>query len=511
MSVTIAIILDKRRRNKETKNYPVCLRVTFNRRSRIYPLGPEMSRSYHRKVFLTKDPDRLPEKLREDRLKSEKEQQRAKKIIDKINNFSFPVFAQEFTGVLQGKRQRKSSTINPAAITALPTMVGAGMVPLRAGADETPSGGNKREFKKNQFGERKYPQLKSHINFRKLGQVAFYYGEYIIKLEKKNQHGTASNYMCSLASLLAFRPQISFGDIDEFRLYEYEKWMEAKGRSITTISMYLRALRHIFNIAVAKDIVEKENYPFGPEKYVIPGDSTIKQAHSLEEIRLLWDYQSDSQKEMMFRDLWFFLYLGNGMNVKDMALLKRKNLSGEFIRFFRAKTINTTRTKPKLITVVCTEALLRIIERWGNVDRHPESYLFPILTLGMTAMEQRLKIQLFIKLMNTYLKEIGKALHIPLKPVSGKARHDMATQLKRSGVSSEAIQEIMGHYNIRTTMGYLDSFEDAAKKEHVKNLLPFANEQEDMSTSSLAAAVVSVQYPSSSAAERPLATIACQQ
>lgn len=53
------------------------------------------------------------------------------------------------------------------------------------------------------------------------------------------------------------------------------------------------------------------------------------------------------------------------------------------------------------------------------------------------------------------------------------ARHSFSTQLKRSGTSVEMIQEVLGHKNLKTTINYLDSFEEAAKARHVENLLPF--------------------------------------
>jgi integrase len=37
----------------------------------------------------------------------------------------------------------------------------------------------------------------------------------------------------------------------------------------------------------------------------------------------------------------------------------------------------------------------------------------------------------------------------------------------------EAIQELLGHKNLKTTMNYLDSFEDESKVKQVENLLPF--------------------------------------
>jgi hypothetical protein len=39
----------------------------------------------------------------------------------------------------------------------------------------------------------------------------------------------------------------------------------------------------------------------------------------------------------MARDFWLFSYFGNGMNPKDIAMLKWKNLSGDYLSFERAK------------------------------------------------------------------------------------------------------------------------------------------------------------------------------
>lgn len=60
------------------------------------------------------------------------------------------------------------------------------------------------------------------------------------------------------------------------------------------------------------------------------------------------------------------------------------------------------------------------------------------------------------------------------------ARHSFSTQLKRTGISVEAIRELLGHKNLKTTMNYLDSFEDEPKARQVENLLPFRRKSEDV-------------------------------
>lgn len=59
------------------------------------------------------------------------------------------------------------------------------------------------------------------------------------------------------------------------------------------------------------------------------------------------------------------------------------------------------------------------------------------------------------------------------------ARHTFSTILKRSGASTEFIQEALGHSDIRTTEHYLDSFEKETKKDFSLRLSSFKQLREE--------------------------------
>jgi len=344
---------------QKTDNYPVCIRVTFNRDSRRFGIGLFLSE----KDFGKLSSPHLGEKLHEIRENVKKEEERAKTIIKNLRKFSFEAFSEEFLAFRPGRRKKTAK--KPLSL------------PLEGGQ---PSGGDvKRQNFKNQFGKRKYPVQKSDMNFRSLGEVASHYGVYILRLEAQDRIGTVNCYMCSLMSLLEYRPQLRFSDITELELYRYEKWMEAKGNSVTTISLYIRCLRHIFNVAIAKKLIDRDLYPFGPEKYLIPAGRNIKKAITIDDIQRIYEYQSEDYNKMMYRDFWLFIYLANGMNVKDLAMPKYENIDGRFIRFLRAKTANTSRTNPQLISVYCSEEIQQLIARWGNPDKNLANYIFPLV------------------------------------------------------------------------------------------------------------------------------------
>jgi hypothetical protein len=329
MSVTTAIILNKRRMSKKTKNYPVVLRVTFNRDPRLYSLGIYLSAEDFEKL----SSPRLGIKLREIKEKLEKEEQRAKTIIKNLRKFSFQAFSDEFFAFASHARKRPAKTASPASTDLKGMDADRG---TDATAEDRRNGIRRQNFK-NQFGKRKYPPLKSEMDFRALGEVASHYGNYILKLEAQDRIGTAGCYLSSLTSLLDYFPQLRFSDITELELHRYEKWMKEKDNSITTTSLYLRCLRRIFNIAIAKKLIDRDLYPFGPEKYIIPIGRNIKKAVPIDDIQRIYEYQSLDANKIMCRDFWFFIYLANGMNVKDVAMLKLTrsstlagNVNGDF-------------------------------------------------------------------------------------------------------------------------------------------------------------------------------------
>jgi integrase/recombinase XerD len=176
---------------------------------------------------------------------------------------------------------------------------------------------------------------------------------------------------------------------------------------------------------------------------------------------------------MYARDIWLFGYYCNGINTKDIALLRYKNIDDGFIEMQREKTKNTTRSNPKIITIPISEEIVKIIDRWGNKDKSPNNYIFPILKHGLSPHRMRELVQGFTSLINDWMKKIAQNLGINKKITTIVYRHSFSTILKRSGVSTEFISEALGHTDLRTTENYLDSFEKETKKKFAKKLTDF--------------------------------------
>lgn len=297
--------------------------------------------------------------------------------------------------------------------------------------------------------------------------------DYATKLREAGQIGTAVSYECSQKSLNKFKEGVKFADVTPDFLRKYENWMLASGNSITTVGIYLRALRALFNTAIDEGLITREYYPFGKKRYEIPTGNNIKKALTLKDIGAIYNFvATPGSMAERAKNYWLFMYLSNGINVKDMCLLKYGNIKEDVLEFERAKTVRTKRNVEP-IRVAYTDEIKAIVKKFGNKSKSDTTFIFPALENGITPERERQLIQQLTGVINDHMKAIGKELGIKTDCTTYAARHSFATVLQRSGVSTEFISEALGHSNVKTTQNYLAGFEDESKKEIIKALTAF--------------------------------------
>lgn len=288
--------------------------------------------------------------------------------------------------------------------------------------------------------------------------------------------GNSDVYTCAYLNFEKYvGTNLPFESVTIDWLKKYEKSMLDEGKSYTTISMYIRCIRALFNEAKSIGVIKEAQYPFGRGKYEVPSGKGRKLALALPQIKQIITYSDGTEATERYRDMWFFSYLCNGINVNDLLKLKYSNIDGDEIHFYRSKTIHTSKEK-KEIEALVTPEMKQIITKWGNTDNSLNNYIFPFLTGEETPLEQKRKIQDVTHRINKRLKRIGEAIGI-----SGlstyTARHSFASVLKRSGANIAYISESLGHTDLKTTENYLASFE---KEERIKNAALLTNFNGDM-------------------------------
>ena len=312
-----------------------------------------------------------------------------------------------------------------------------------------------------------------------LTNIVDHYENYIEELDGNEQTGTSSSYSCSINSIKEFvnynrkRPTevITFDMITPEFLKNYENWMVAQDNSRTSVGIYLRATRKIFNQAIEDGIIDKEQYPF--KKYKIPTGKNTKKAIESPDLKKL--FTADT-KGNVFQEkakaFWFFSYQCNGMNIRDISELKFKNIQGSHFSFLRQKTIRTTKEDPKPIIVPITPYVKEVIEKYGNIKRGPSDYVFPIFYPGMNAKEKHRVNQNFVRFINQHMKKLAKNNGLELKTGTMEARHSFTTQVTRKQ-GLEFAQESLGHTTLVATQNYWAGFESETKREMANMLMNF--------------------------------------
>lgn len=272
------------------------------------------------------------------------------------------------------------------------------------------------------------------------------------------------------------RTKLPFSEVTVNFLSQYEKKMLEKGESTTTIGMYQRNLRTIYNLAIEEGVISRDSYPFGKGKYVIPTGKNIKKALGANELSKIFKAELPEYSSLCkARDFWFFIYLCNGINVKDLAKLKFDDVKGNTIVFLRSKTANTSRSNPKMISVPILPEMNEIIKKWGNDPSDKNNYIFPILEGEESEIRKTEKIANFVQFINKNMKKLALQLGIEGTVTTYTARHSWATLLKRSGTPLTFISDGLGHHNLSTTESYLASFEDEELINQALKLTNFLN------------------------------------
>lgn len=312
--------------------------------------------------------------------------------------------------------------------------------------------------------------------------VAYHYQEKIKQLESNGQISTASTYRLSLKSIQNYAlsmgknpDELSFLDFTGAFLEGYENYMiEHLHRSRTTVGIYMRSLRAVFNDAFSSGDIEKDIYPFGKgtNKYQIPSARGRKSALSNSQLTALFQAKPKTPEQQKAKDFWFLSYACNGMNIKDIALLKMKNLQGEEITYFRAKTLHTKKSDLVEIVVHLNEYSKSIIELYRTGIKG-EDYLFPIVSALDSQKQKHRRIKNFTRFINQHINLLAKEVGFDFRISTYWARHSFATTSIRKGASMEFVSEALNHRSLKTTLNYFAGFEDDKKKEFAESLMDF--------------------------------------
>jgi integrase len=149
------------------------------------------------------------------------------------------------------------------------------------------------------------------------------------------------------------------------------------------------------------------------------------------------------------RDIFLFCFYALGMPFVDVAFLRRQQVNGDQIVYYRRKT--GTR-----VTVPLLPCMRDIIGRYQN---NTSDYVFPLLgsTDPQTAYNEYLtKLNWY----NRALKRLARRAGVSETLTSYTTRHTWATTAYHNCVELPVISKALGHSSPQTTLTYLREIND---------------------------------------------------
>jgi len=283
---------------------------------------------------------------------------------------------------------------------------------------------------------------------------------------------------------------------------------EQKPISERTIINHLIVIRTIYNQAVASNIADIKNYPFGKGKIVIKFPESVKIGLNADEGKLLEEFASNigdivdfsfirerkiqdglrrkkgdltaqEQYKLDAMDLidrhylkhtanvWLFAFYFAGMRVSDVLRLKWSDIQNERLYYAMGKN-------DKAGSLKIPEKALAILNQY-KADEKKSDLVFPelkILDNLNSKYEVQRKISYVVKRLNKALAAISTELGLTKKLTMHIARHTFGN-LSGEKIPIQMLQKLYRHSSVTTTIGYQANFIHKEADEALDSVVAF--------------------------------------
>lgn len=292
---------------------------------------------------------------------------------------------------------------------------------------------------------------------------------YDICIKKANKENTAEAFKYSLDYVRKFdRDDIPFKEITVSWLEDFEIFMK-QHISQNTISIVFRNLRAVYNRAITDHPDLYVSYPFRKSKFRIKSEKTRKRSLKTKQLVLLRDYPCERYQKK-YKDLFMLVFYLIGINMVDLANLKKEDIVDGRIEYTRAKTGKkySIKIEPETQTILDRhqgkEYLLDILDQYSNYKDFVHRMNIGLKKFGyVTWIENRAKNP-------EKVKKNKKVFHPFFSGISIYwARHSWATVASKIGIDKDTISAALGHENgSKVTNLYIDFDQNKIDKANRK-------------------------------------------
>lgn len=282
-------------------------------------------------------------------------------------------------------------------------------------------------------------QFKEHMYSRTCKDGCF--TDFILKYLEENKSRLREeslwSYKSQISKMLKFKSAISFRDITEKFILDYQDYMAIKlNNNENTISKSLRSLRTFVNLAIRYEHLKTNPFQYITIKKV-DGHRDFLSREELTRLHTFYETHPDMEQNEKKVLQYFLFSCYTGIRYSDLKLLNAGDIQNNTIHIRMHKT-NQGVSIPL---------------------SHKAQKVLPPLKQGKI-------FSIFCnKVTNRILKKIAIASGIDKKLTFHVARHTFATISLTLGIPIEVICKLLGHTNIKTTQIYAKVVDSVKEKE----------------------------------------------
>ena len=237
-----------------------------------------------------------------------------------------------------------------------------------------------------------------------------YSRSFVVKMQDEGKYDAANKLNMYLRKFVTFlgKNEIPFKDFDSLLIRNYNTWLENQKLGRNSISLYIRNLKRVYQLAV-EDGVTCENHPFEGIDVSYRVKKEKNRLTPKEVIQLRYMDVSNLHPSVIFaRDLFLFAVFTNGMTIK-----------GDHLTY-------TSKATGKEETVIWNPYLQEIVDKYSIPDT---PYLFPVIT-SKDPKEQWRQHDAAIHNINRNLKKVGQIIGLSFPLTLTVAHHTRKSMTK---------------------------------------------------------------------------------
>ena len=295
--------------------------------------------------------------------------------------------------------------------------------------------------------DQKRRRVKNHPNMFELNQ---YLDCFILRLERVElmrkeielshlKESTRKNHLSTVNVLVQFRSRMTFDDLTFDFLCGFERYLLTHHYHWNTIAKHMKHIKKYVNLAINKDLMELQKYPF--RKYKIKYVESKRQ-HLMPSELLLLEQARASLPYSLRRTLDMFLFCCyTGLRFSDVVRISVDNFRLIEGKLWLIYSSTKTRVNVRLpLFLLFDGKALSIYEYYRRMEMKT---LFGVSPTANSTINKQLKRV-------CQLAAIDKSLSFH------SSRHTNATLLLYNGAHITTVQKLLGHRSVRTTEIYSD-------------------------------------------------------